>query len=64
MNLKPWLGACAIAISSIAAILGGTAFGAQEFTPPVGHWVVQQPEEDEPGWNCATMGNKICGPQS
>ena len=19
-------------------------------------------EEDEPGWNCSTMGNRICGP--
>ena len=19
-------------------------------------------EEDEPGWNCHTMGNKVCGP--
>lgn len=21
-----------------------------------------QPEEDEPGWNCAEMGNRRCGP--
>lgn len=21
-------------------------------------------EEDEPGWNCATMGNQICGPST
>lgn len=19
-------------------------------------------EEDEPGWNCKTMGNRVCGP--
>jgi hypothetical protein len=22
----------------------------------------QGPLEDQPGWNCATMGNQICGP--
>lgn len=21
-----------------------------------------QPEEDEPGWDCTTMGNQVCGP--
>lgn len=31
-------------------------------TPSVVHSV--QPEEDEPGWDCATMGNRICGPES
>ena len=23
--------------------------------------IAQPPLEDEPGWNCATMGNHICG---
>lgn len=33
-------------------------------TPSVVHSVpIGQPEEDEPGWDCATMGNLICGPQ-
>ena len=22
---------------------------------------VPQPQEDEPGWDCHTMGNRICG---
>lgn len=22
-----------------------------------------QPQEDEPGWDCTTMGNRVCGPQ-
>ncbi|RIR62901.1 hypothetical protein D2E33_04255 [Mycobacteroides abscessus] len=30
-------------------------------TPSVVH-SVPQIEEDEPGWDCATMGNRICGP--
>lgn len=30
-------------------------------TPSVVHSV--QPEEDEPGWDCTTMGNRICGPE-
>jgi uncharacterized protein YceK len=21
-------------------------------------------QEDDPGWDCATMGNKVCGPQA
>lgn len=25
---------------------------------------IHQPNEDEPGWDCRTMGNKICGPTS
>lgn len=31
-------------------------------TPSVVH-SVPQIEEDEPGWDCATMGNRICGPE-
>ncbi|WP_457095117.1 hypothetical protein [Mycobacteroides abscessus] len=32
-------------------------------TPSVVHSVpASEPEEDEPGWDCATMGNRICGP--
>lgn len=25
-------------------------------------WV--HPQEDQPGWDCHTMGNRVCGPQS
>jgi hypothetical protein len=25
---------------------------------------VHTPEEDQPGWDCATMGNRTCGPTS
>jgi len=33
-------------------------------TPSVVHSVpTAEPEEDEPGWDCATMGNLICGPE-
>lgn len=33
-------------------------------TPSVMHSVpASEPEEDEPGWDCATMGNRICGPE-
>ncbi|MBN7317872.1 hypothetical protein [Mycobacteroides abscessus] len=33
-------------------------------TPSVVHSVpASEPEEDEPGWDCATMGNRICGPE-
>ncbi len=40
-------------------------------TPSVVHSVpadqpvpADQSEEDEPGWDCATMGNLICGPET
>ncbi|WP_236747242.1 hypothetical protein [Mycobacteroides abscessus] len=34
-------------------------------TPSMVHSVpTAEPEEDEPGWECATMGNRICGPES
>lgn len=31
----------------------------------IGHPMAQamSPNEDEPGWNCSTMGNRICGTQ-
>lgn len=31
-------------------------------TAPVTAPVADAPMEDEPGWDCATMGNRICGP--
>jgi hypothetical protein len=33
------------------------------FNPPVAQEVTNRPiiEEDMPGWDCATMGNRICG---
>jgi hypothetical protein len=24
--------------------------------------VTMTPQEDEPGWDCHTMGNRVCGP--
>lgn len=37
----------------IALLLAFTVLSAPQATQP--------PQEDEPGWNCATMGNRICG---
>ena len=39
-----------VAIAALSAILAGS----------VG--VANAVEEDEPGWDCHTMGNRICGP--
>lgn len=39
---------------AIAALLIGTPL----ILAPM---VQAQPREDEPGWDCATMGNRVCG---
>lgn len=31
-------------------------------TPTVSTAVVDEPEEDEPGFDCHTHGNRVCGP--
>jgi hypothetical protein len=31
-------------------------------TDTTGTGTTQHIEEDEPGWDCATMGNRVCGP--
>jgi len=35
---------------------------APEPSPVIGQVPQGQPFEDEPGWNCLTMGNQTCGP--
>lgn len=48
------------------ALLGGLAVGTFAPSPGIGSPTpaVTAPaiEEDDPGWDCATMGNRICGP--
>jgi hypothetical protein len=58
--------------SLIAATLGaGIAFGtigvlhdqyapAEPTVPAVSYDIGAPPQEDEPGWDCATMGNEVC----
>lgn len=60
------------ALLAAGALLAAAALADPPVTPapadpPATSSVVQsvpQIEEDEPGWDCATMGNLICGPQS
>lgn len=38
----------------VAVLVAGTLAGCGQQRPPL---------EDEPGWNCLTQGNRICGEQ-
>jgi hypothetical protein len=46
----------AAVVIAAAAVLAVS--GCKTETPPPG----PQPEEDQPGWDCHTMGNHQCGP--
>lgn len=46
-------------VKVLTLLLGAVAFAAIAFaTPPT---QAQPCQEDQPCWNCATMGNHICG---
>ena len=69
---SPSVTACrrALTVGLIIGALAGAGFGAgvtyavtdkpAQVTPE--QVTVQSPAEDEPGWNCLTMGNYECGP--
>ena len=44
-----------------AALLGGYAVGTHQHAATT---VAHRCEEDQPCWNCKTMGNHICGPST
>lgn len=44
------------------ALAAGTAVAAMLLASPNAHAAPVQ--EDDPGWNCVTMGNRICGPSN
>lgn len=48
-----------IALAIFAALYFGTHVAVSAVRGPRVPVAVQ---EDEPGWDCRTMGNKICGP--
>ena len=47
-----------VAAGVLAAALGIPAVGAAHADP------VAQVQEDQPGWDCRTMGNRVCGPDN
>lgn len=48
---------------ALAAILALTVATGGLHDPAAPDYGTTQPRfEDEPGWNCHTMGNHICGP--
>ena len=48
----------ALSITGLATWTWATATAS-----PIPHnFVIVQPEEDEPGWDCTTMGNESCRP--
>lgn len=49
------------AVLVLAAVLGLTATTWNPYTRSLDRAAVSQPAEDEPGWNCFTMGNRSCG---
>lgn len=52
-----------LAMAAGALVMAGILADPAGATPSVVHSVsASEPEEDEPGWDCATMGNRICGP--
>ena len=42
------------------ALAAGAALGAMLLASPDAH--AQTIQEDDPGWNCITMGDRSCGP--
>ena len=51
-NLKAAVIGAALGFGILGAIFGPDAATRQGIAP----------QEDEPGWSCATMGNRVCGP--
>lgn len=61
-----------VGLAVLVAAAAAGAFGPEASRHPgaggtpgvatTGPWVGQV-EEDEPGWDCTTMGNRVCGPQ-
>lgn len=51
-------GAVILAVT-VGVLIGGTV--ASLATSPEGHPVTGVITEDMPGWDCATMGNQVCG---
>jgi hypothetical protein len=51
-------------LAALAFVAGGYAL-AQRWTddPAPAHPAVTRCAEDDPCWDCATMGNRICGPR-
>jgi hypothetical protein len=52
MNLR--VGAILVFLATCALLIFGPLLTSVGATEPV--------HEDDPRWNCATMGNRICGP--
>lgn len=62
-ELAPW-GIALIVVMTVALLLGllipwDSILPWSTAHPSPAHSVIH---EDDPGWDCATMGNKICGP--
>ena len=51
-NLKAAVIGAALGFGILAAIFGPDAATRNGYVP----------QEDEPGWSCASMGNRVCGP--
>jgi len=61
MSVRGWLMTAGVLA---AFAVGGTAEGDIVLTVPAAP-VTSSPVQifdDEPGWNCLTMGNRVCGP--
>ncbi|OBJ40305.1 hypothetical protein A5630_25475 [Mycolicibacterium mucogenicum] len=60
MSVRTLLAAALIAGAAVAPVATATAAPLD-----ARYWneVAQDdgPQEDEPGWDCATMGNRVCG---
>lgn len=62
--MKKFIAAAATAILLSFSLAGCATVTSQPTTDHVQSQTVNQCEEDQPCWDCETMGNKICGTQS
>lgn len=52
----------AVAVLSMLGLMGLFNHPTNNTTPAAKAQAVVFVEEDDPAWNCRTMGNRICGP--
>jgi len=51
-----------VLVVAAGVTVGADDWPASPFIPDTTPEHVHYIEEDEPGWDCASMGNRVCGP--
>jgi len=66
MSKRQWVQAVVLMVLALGAVVAlvltrDSGLPKSVFTTPVFDNTPSMVQEDDPGWDCATMGNRVCG---